>query len=248
MQGEAGGRPGSWPNQVPPFDCRSFNATTQTSVQRHPYGKEKYTNVLEATRQKHDKAMELLRKELASRPELCKARPHLLACWELLFCHRMPNQCDKEEKHITSISDMDHRRLAALGSEHVCVCLRVSSRRSILISKVQHARFQSQKRIDKWVQLRSDRRIRCVLHMARHCLGLVITFRVEVGNCIGTSHVQELSMACVPGSAYRIEACLRGPACPMTTDLCSITDSIRQKPVVQSCESKWYHHLLCEGS
>ncbi|CAE7246577.1 unnamed protein product, partial [Symbiodinium necroappetens] len=70
---------------------------------------EKYTNVLEATRQKHDKAMELLRKELASRPELCKARPHLLACWELLFCHRMPNQCDKEEKHITSISDMDHR-------------------------------------------------------------------------------------------------------------------------------------------
>ncbi|CAE7924933.1 unnamed protein product [Symbiodinium sp. KB8] len=39
---------------------------------------EKYTNVLEATRQKHDKAMELLRKEL-------------------------------EEKHITSISDMDHR-------------------------------------------------------------------------------------------------------------------------------------------
>ncbi|CAE7240775.1 unnamed protein product [Symbiodinium sp. CCMP2592] len=39
---------------------------------------EKYTNVLEATRQKHDKAMELLRKEL-------------------------------EEKHITSISDMDHQ-------------------------------------------------------------------------------------------------------------------------------------------
>eukprot|EP00439_Symbiodinium_sp_Y106_P012516 s2602_g1.t2 len=39
---------------------------------------EKYTNVLEATRQKHDKAMELLMKEL-------------------------------EEKHITSISDMDHQ-------------------------------------------------------------------------------------------------------------------------------------------
>ncbi|CAE7215070.1 Ank2 [Symbiodinium natans] len=39
---------------------------------------EKYTNVLEATRQKHDKAMDLLKKEL-------------------------------EEKHITSIADMDHQ-------------------------------------------------------------------------------------------------------------------------------------------
>ena len=42
--------------------CRSTVAAVPFVTQ------EKYTNVLEASRQKHDKAMELLKKELAARP------------------------------------------------------------------------------------------------------------------------------------------------------------------------------------
>ena len=136
-------------------------------------------------------------KELASRPGLRLACPHLPAYWKL-FCHldstvQKFGQCDEEEKHITSISDMDHQRLDALSS----ACAQPTGSLVTLVSKVQHARIQSQKPSGKWggafcrwqghppvilLCLEVDTGIACSRFVDGMCAGIVAIVRLRTYN------------------------------------------------------------------